>query len=194
MKRSILSLLATIISIIANGQAVSGTWDAKTATYINKSHHIVWHIMEDIDWVARPVLSNTTLFKAKDEESGIMVTLGCHRNNTPGSDVWDMLPEYDKKEFVDMLKAQAKEMGLTYKSKKTSRSQICGKHATKITTDMTQYHPQYNVTTHAMNTIYQVANGEYIYTLNILATTLREEDVPLFDKIVASLIKGFSFN
>ncbi len=194
MKKIIVTLLAIFCVTIAYSQTSSGTWNNKTATYTNASYGITWTLIEGLDWIGRPILTESTLLKVRNDDTHIMVSLGAQQYNDDGGDIWDYLSFYTQKDYLDMAKAEAKRNDMVFQYVKPVKSQLCGRHANKIKTDMTKYYPEQNLTIHAVNYQYQVSKGGYIYTLGIYGLSVREDELAEFDSIVANIVNGFKFN
>jgi|LSQX01.3.fsa_nt_gb hypothetical protein len=191
MKRTIMTFLVTLLSVIALSQTSSGTWNNATATYTNVKHGITWTLIEGLDWIGRPILTESTLLKVRNDDNHIMVTLGVQRTNSDVGDIWDYLPMYNTEQYLDMAKAEARRNDMVFQYVKAVKSQLCGKHANKIKTVMTKYYSEYKTTIHSVNYQYQIVSGGYVYTLGILGLSVREDELADFDRIVANIINGF---
>jgi hypothetical protein len=191
MKRTIMTFLVTLLSVIALSQTSSGTWNNATATYTNVKHGITWTLIEGLDWIGRPILTESTLLKVRDDDTHILVTLGAKRTNGDEIDIWDYLSMYSTKQYLDIAKAEAKRNDMVFQYFKPVKSQLCGQHAIKVKSDMTKYYSEYKTTIHTVKYLYQIISGGYVYTLEILGLSVREDELAEFDRIVTRIVNGF---
>ncbi len=147
--------------------------------------------------MARPILTGSTLLKVRNNETGIVVSLGATKdngNNETSSDAWDFISLFDSPGFFASKKELAKHNGMTYLGTKNLKSQICGIHAIKSRTDMKKHYAEYNKTVHSIEIQYCFYKRGYIYTLSIAILSILEEEIEIFDKIATELFKGFNID
>lgn len=191
MKKIILVTLLAAISLSSFSQTNSGLWNSSTATYTNSTHKITWQLLEDFDWIGRPILSGSTLLKVRNDDLHVMVTLGATKENSPQGDIWNRA---DKKIPGDdeMHEQLAKHNGMIYLGAKVLKSQLCGIHALKYRYDMKKDYPEYNQTVHSIEIVYYIFKGDYFYTVSVMSLSVVEEEIDLFDKIATLIFNGFS--
>lgn len=83
MKRTILVFILTFIICEAFSQTSSGVWNSRTATYSNAEHKITWQLMDNTEWIGRPILEESTLFKVRNDELQVLVQLGATKSAPP---------------------------------------------------------------------------------------------------------------
>lgn len=193
MKRVILSLLLILSSISLTAQTSSGTWNTRTATYSNDRYGVKWTLIENISWVGRPILTESTLFKVRNDDTQIMVSLSVRKAESTNYEIWDDLPVYTSDEIMSILQAGAKKDNMVLKSVQPVRSQVRGYHANKVRVEKTKYYREYDTTVYAISYTYDVAKDGYIYAIAINGLSMLKEDIPDFDRIVATLLDGFNF-
>ena len=192
MKKATTLLVAILLSVSINAQTSSGTWDNKTVTYTNSKHNITWKLIEELEWIGRPILTDNTLFKVRNDDTQILVKLNVTPFDGQGGDIWDLISQYQTKEYQDQLKALAQSNGMTLKDTKAQKSQLCGLHANKVKSDMTKYYPDEKITVHSLEYSYQLIKNNNIYTLGITVLSALEDDLEEYDRIVTKLVNGFS--
>ena len=193
MKKLLTIISAVLVTTISFAQTSSGTWNNATATYTNTNHGITWKLIDELNWVGRPILTGSTLFKVRNDDTHILIKLAASKyNGSNGDDIWNFISSYDTKEYHDMVEAVAKKDGMTLKSVTAIKSQLCGIHANKVKTDMTKYHSDHNVTVHCVEYTYQLCKNGYIYTIAVTGLSVLEEELPPFERIANRLINGFS--
>ena len=131
MKKVFLATLLAMVSLFAFSQTSSGLWNSSTATYTNSAHKITWQLIEDLEWIGRPMLSGSTLLKVRNDDTHILVKLGANKEVGLKGDVWDYVSEKEPPQLEKMHKQQAQQNGMTYLGAKSARSQLCGNHAIK---------------------------------------------------------------
>lgn len=194
MKKTLLSILFAAISLAAFSQTSSGVWNSKTATYTNVTHKITWQLIEDAEWVSRPILGEGTLLKVRNDETQILVKLGATKTEPSDKDTWDYIQMYESPEFQELPKQQAAYFGMEYLGTKAVKSQLCGIHAVKTRTDMKKYYPEYEQTVHSIEISYSLYRNGYIYTVTVTALSVLEEEIDLFDRIATELFNGFKIS
>jgi len=192
MKKISLSSFFILFLCSAMAQTTSGSWNSTSATYTKAKHSITWQLVDDLDWVGRPIIDGNTLCKVRNDELQLLVSLNAMYNDGPETDVWDMISMYDSDEYQKLPREEAKRNGMTYNGMKAIKSQLCGNHANKIKCDMSKYHSGYGITVHSVEYTYQFIKNHYIYTLAITILGSREEDLADYDRIVTMLFNGFS--
>lgn len=194
MKKTLLSIVFVAISLAAFSQTSSGVWNSKTSTYTNVTHKITWQLIEDAEWVSRPILGEGTLLKVRNDETQILVKLGATKTEPSDKDTWDYIQMYESPEFQELPKQQAAYFGMEYLRTKAVKSQLCGIHAVKTRTDMKKYYPEYEQTVHSIEISYSLYRNGYIYTVTVTALSVLEEEIDLFDRIATELFNGFNIS
>lgn len=194
MKKTLLSIVFVAISLAAFSQTSSGVWNSKTSTYTNVTHKITWQLIEDAEWVSRPILGEGTLLKVRNDETQILVQLGATKTEPSDKDTWDYIQMYESPEFQELHKQQAAYFGMEYLGTKAVKSQLCGIHAVKTRTDMKKYYPEYEQTVHSIEISYSLYRNGYIYTVTVTALSVLEEEIDLFDRIATELFNGFNIS
>lgn len=192
MKKVFLATLLAMVSLFAFSQTSSGLWNSSTATYTNSAHKITWHLIEDLDWIGRPILSGSTLLKVRNDDTHILVKLGANKEVGIKGDVWDYVSEKEPPQLEKMHKQQAQQNGMTYLGAKSVRSQLCGNHAIKKRIDMKKDYSEHGQTVHCIEIEYLFYKGDYIYTVSVMALSVLEEEVDLFERVATQLFNGFS--
>ena len=191
MKRVILVFILTFILGEAFSQTSSGVWNSKTATYSNSVHKITWQLIEEAEWIGRPILGESTLFKVRNDETQILVKLGATKTDPDDDDAWDNVSLYESEDIVKYQKQLAARNGMEYIGTKAIRSQLCGIHAVKVRTDMKKYYPEYNQTVHSIEITYSLNRSGFIYTISVTALSVLEEEIEFFDRIATEIFNGF---
>lgn len=191
MKKVFILILLATFSLFAFSQTSSGLWDSSKATYTNSVHKITWQLIEDFDWIERPILSESTLLKVRNDDTHILVKLGANKEAGLEGDAWDLVTGKESPELEKMHKQQALQNGMTYLGTKSVRSQLCGHHAIKKRVDMKKDYPEYNQTVHCIEIIYLFYKRDYIYTVSVMALSVLEEETDLFESVATQLFKGF---
>ena len=91
MKRIILILTTLLVCVCAYSQTSSGSWNSRTATYSNSAHKITWKLIEEWTWVGRPIFTEGTLLKVRNDDTHILVSLGVNKEDAvwiTGPDGW----------------------------------------------------------------------------------------------------------
>lgn len=192
MKKVITSTLLAMVSLFAFSQTSSGLWNNSTAKYTNSAHKITWQLIEDFDWIGRPILSESTLLKVRNDDTHILVKLGANKEVGLKGDVWDLVSEQEHPQLEKLHKQQAQQNGMTYLGAKSVRSQLCGNHAIKKRIDMKKDYPEHGQTVHCIEIEYLFYKGDYIYTVSVMALSVLEEEVDLFERVATQLFNGFS--
>jgi hypothetical protein len=191
MKRTILTIIVTLFSFIAFSQTSSGVWNSKTANYTNTTHKITWQLIEDFEWIGRPILEESTLLKVRNDDTHIMIKLGATKAGKFDGDIWEYVSMYESSEFVESSKQLAAHNGMEYLGTKAIKSQLCGIHAVKTRTDMKKYYPEHKQTVHSIEITYSLYKNEYIYTVSVTALSVLEEEIADFDRIATQIFNGF---
>ena len=191
MKKTIILITLALLSFSTFSQTSSGTWNSRTATYTNTSHKITWQLIEDLTWVSRPILTEGTLLKVRNDDTHILVSLAVHKEEEAINDIWDYTSDYDSPAVVQLKKMTARQNGMTYLGIKAIKSQLCGLHAVKTRTDMKKYYPEHNATVHGIEIMYNLYKRGYAYTVTVTALCVLEEEINVFDRIAIELFNGF---
>lgn len=73
------------------------------------------------------------------------------------------------------------------------KTTFCEIHALRVVTDISRYNPNANSTIHTMNLLYEVSFNSCLYTIAVLAVSVRESEIEDFYEIADFLIEGFKF-
>lgn len=193
MKKTLLSIVFVAISFTVFSQTSSGVWDSRTATYFNSEHKITWRLIDDLEWVERPILVESTLLKVRNYDTELLVSLGADKYNSSGMvDSWDYLSEieFQQKELFKQLSEQS---GLEYVKTEATKSQLCGLHAIKIRSDSRAYNPESGQIIHYIEITYGLFRRGYIYTMSVAVFVL-EEEIADFDRIATMIFNGFKIS
>jgi len=193
MKKTLLSIVFVAISFAAVSQTSLGVWNNKTATYSNAEHKITWQLVDNLEWVERPILTKSTLLKVRNYDTELLVSLGANEyNSSDFVDSWDYLSEIEiqQKELFKQLSEQA---GMEYVKTEATKSQLCGIHAIKIRSDSRAYNPESGQTIHYIEITYGLFRRGYIYTVSVAVFVL-EEDIADFDRIATMIFNGFKIS
>lgn len=191
MKRVILVFILTFILGEAFSQTSSGVWNSKTATYSNSVHKITWQLIEEAEWIGRPILEESTLFKVRNDEMQILVQLGATKTVPADDDIWDYVSMFESEDITKSKKQLAAYYGMEYVGTKSIKSQLCGIHAVKVKTDMKKYYSEYNETVHSIEITYSLYRNGYIYTITVTALSILEEEISDFDRLATMIFNGF---
>ena len=191
MKKAIIILCGLFVTALSFGQTSSGTWNSTTATYANTKHGITWELISELDWVGRPILTESTLLKVRNDDTRILVKLLANPYSGKEGDAWSMISMYESKDYTDVVKAEAKRNGMTYTGTKVVKSQLCGIHAVKVKSDMTKYYPEHKATVHSIEYTYVLCKNNNVYTVAITLLSALETDLDDYDRIVTRLFNGF---
>lgn len=194
MKRTFVFIVFVAFSLATFAQTSSGVWNSKTATYTNTTHKISWQLIEDAEWVGRPILEESTLLKVRNDETQILVKLGATKTKPSDEDVWDYIQMFESPEFEELPKQQAAYFGMEYLGTKAIKSQLCGIHAVKTRTDMKKYYPEYKQTVHSIEISYSLYRNGYTYTVTVTALSVLEEEISDFERIATLIFNGFKIN
>lgn len=191
MKRTILVFILTFIICEAFSQTSSGVWNSRTATYSNAEHKITWQLMDNTEWIGRPILEESTLFKVRNDELQVLVQLGATKSAPPDDDIWNYVSMFESEDITNPKKQLAAYYGMEYIGTKAIKSQLCGIHAVKVRTDMKKDYPEYNGTIHSIETTFSLYHNGYIYTITVTALSVLEEGIATFDRITTMIFNGF---
>lgn len=192
MKKFIITFTALLLSLMAYAQTSSGTWNSRTATYSNSTYKITWKLIDDWTWVGRPILTESTLLKVRNDDTHILVSLGVNKEDAVVEDIWEHVSDFEAPAVVELKKLTAKQNGMTFLGTKAVKSQLCGIHAVKTRTDMKKYYPEYKQTVHGIEIMYNLYKQGNLYTVTVTALSVLEEEIPDFDRIATELFNGFS--
>ena len=192
MKKYIIAVLLATVSLLSYSQTSSGQWNSSTATYINPAHKIIWQLIDDLEWIGRPILTESTLLKVRNDDTHILVKLGANKEVGLTGDPWDYVSEQEYPQLEKMRKQQALQNGMTYVGTKSTKSQLCGIHAIKQRVDMKKVYPEYGQTVHSIEIIYSFYKGNYVYTVSVMALSVLENEINDFERLATLLFNGFS--
>ena len=191
MKKIIFATLLAAISLLSYSQTSSGQWNSTTATYTNSTHKITWKLLEEFDWIGRPILNASTLLKVRTDDIKALVTLGAIKKTGLIGDIWD----YTDKRITQVdedYEQIARNNGMTYLGSKSLKSQLCGIHALKRRYDMKKEYPEHQQTVHSIAIVYILYKNDYIYTVSVTGLSVIEQEAELFEKIATLIFNGFS--
>ena len=191
MKRIILVVLLLFMPFITFSQTSSGEWNSTTATYTNSSHRITWKLIEDLEWVSRPILTENIIFKVRNDDTQILVKISATKTKLSDDDIWEHVSMFESDEFTEPGKQLASYYGMEYIGAKAVKSQLCGIHAVKVRTDMKKYYPEYNQTVHSIEISYTLYRNGYIYTISVTSISVLEEEIADFDRLATMIFNGF---
>ena len=180
----------SFIPFFSFSQTASGEWNSKTATYTNSSHKITWKLIEDLEWVKRPILDESTLLKVRNYDTQLLVSLGADKYDGDYGDCWDYISKIESQP-KSLYKQLSEQSGMEYLGTEALKSQLCGIHAIKARSDSKKFNPENKQTIHYIEITYELFRRGYIYTVSIAALVLEEEIVD-FDKIATMIFNGFS--
>lgn len=189
MKKTFLAVLLSFIPVLIYSQTLSGVWDKKTARYINTAHNITWQLIEELDWVERPIVDESTLLKVRNYDTQILVSLGADRYEGDYGDSWDYISEIESQQKA-LFKQLSDLSGMENLETKAVKSQLCGIHAIKTRSDSKIYHPEYKQNVHYIEITYGLYHRGYIYTISIAAFVLEDEIVE-FNRVATAIFNGF---
>ena len=192
MKKSILASLFVLLSLSAFGQSSSGKWDVFTSKYTNTAHNITWQLLNNVTWVGRPILTEGTLHKVRNDDTHILVSLAVHKEDEGVDDIWDTIADYESPLAVQLKKMTATQNGMTFLGTKAIKSQLCGIHAVKTRTDMKKYYPEHDATVHGIEIMYNLYKRGNLYSMTVTALSVLEEDIDAFDRLATEIFNGFS--
>ena len=192
MKRALLSVVALFVAMSAFSQTSSGKWDVFTSKYTNTTHNITWQLLDNLTWTGRPILTENTLLKVRNDDTHILVSLAVHKEDEVISDIWDHITDYESPAVVQLKKMTASQNGMTFLGTKAIKSQLCGIHAVKTRTDMKKYYPEHDATVHSIEIMYNLYKQGNAYTITVTALSVLEEEIGVFDRIATELFNGFS--
>lgn len=192
MKKIVLTFLMTTGFLMGYSQVTSEQWNSSTATYSNKAHKITWQLIEDLNWIGRPITSGSTLLKLRNDDTRILIKLGANKEVGLKGDVWNLVSNKEDPQLEKMYKQQAQQNGMIYLGTKSSKSQLCGNHAIKKRIDMKKEYPELGQTVHSIEIVYVFYKNNYVYTVSVMALSVLEEEIELFDEVATLLFNGFS--
>ena len=190
MKKTFLTILLTFVPFLMYSQTSSGEWNSETATYTNSIHKITWKLIEDLDWVKRPILDESTLLKVRNYDTQLLVSLGADKYDGDYGDCLDYISKIESQ--LKLLYEQLSEQsGMEYLGTEALKSQLCGIHAIKARSDSKIFNPENKQTIHYIEITYELFRRGYIYTVSVVALVL-EEEIADFDRIATMIFNGFS--
>ena len=192
MKRFLLTIISLFVAMSVFSQTSTGSWNSTTSTYTNATHKVTWQLKEGWTWAGRPILTDNTLLKVRNDDTHILVSLSVHKEDGSVGDIWNDISDFESPVVVNLKKMTAKQNGMTFLGTKANKSQICGLHAVKTRTDMKKYYPEHNATVHGIEIIYHFYKRGYLYSASVTALSVLEEDISEFDRIAMELFNGFS--
>ena len=161
-------------------------FDEVNYTYKNSTYHILWDLKDDgLEWYERPILGESTIFKVRDYNKNILVSININRYDDDGTDAWDMISQVDNPQMKKMREQAAQMQGLTVLSSKTTKTTVSSKHAILTRTD------QNGSAGHWVAYSYVIPYRGTLYTVAITSVDISSKDIADYDKTVERLIKQF---
>lgn len=194
MRKIAIVIFILLTATISSAQTSSGTWNSRTATYTNTNHGLTWKLIDDWTWVGRPILAESTLFKVRNDDTHILIKLGATKGDNGDVDAWDYISMFRSEQYMNMIKTQAKQNGMTFLGSNVVKSQLCGNHAVKTRSDMKKYYADYDQTVHSIEISYSLCKNGYVYTVTVTALSVLEEEISDFDRIATTIFNGFKIN
>jgi len=191
MKKVLVYITLAFFSWTSQAQTSSGTWNNKTATYVNTAHQITWQLIDEWTWTGRPILTEGTLLKVRNDDTHILVSLSVQKDDSFVGDIWDCVSDYESPVVVSIKKVTAKQNGMVFLGTKATKSRLSGIHAVKTRTDMKKYYAEYNATVHGIEIMQILYRRGRCYTATVTALSVLEEDIPEFERIATEIFNGF---
>lgn len=191
MKRNIFALAVLLISftnVIA--QTNTGIWDNKNTTYKNKKFYVEWKLPNELTWIGRPILTEKTKFKVRNDDTNILVSLSIIPYSGPNRNIWEHQNEI-KEHVISEAKMTAGMHDMQYRWVKCEKSKICGINALRTIYDLSKYYPETNSTFHSIAYCYHVSYKNLLYNINVLAISINEIEMNDFYPIAEYIIDGF---
>ena len=191
MKKTVFTVLMALLSLSAFSQSSSGTWDVFTSTYTNNAHNITWKLLDNLTWVRRPILTEGTLLKVRNDDLHILVSLAVQDNVEQG-DIWDSVSDFESPQMVEIKRLTAIQNGMTFIGTKAIKSSVCGIHAVNTRTEMKKYYPEHQATVYGIEVMYIFYKRGNLYSLTVTGLSVPEDVIEDFDRIAIDIYNGFS--
>lgn len=65
-----------------------GTWNSTTATYRNDKYGVIWELPTELKWTNRPILTESTIFKVRNNDMLLTVSIRVVPYNGETVDIW----------------------------------------------------------------------------------------------------------
>lgn len=167
-------------------QAVKEGFDEENYTYKNSQYHILWDLKDDgLEWYERPILGESTIFKVRDYNKNILVSININKYDDDGTDTWDFISVIDGPEMNQMRKQAAEAQGFKILSHTTNKTEVSSKHALVSRTD------QEGSAGHWVAYSYVIGYRGIAYTIAITSVDISSREIADYDKTVERLIKKF---
>ena len=161
-------------------------FDEENYTYKNSTYHILWDLKDDgLEWYERPILGGSTIFKVRDYNKNILVSININKFEDDGTDAWDMISELDSPQMNQMRKQAAEAQGLRILSHTTKKTEVSSKHALVSRTD------QEGSAGHWVAYSYVIPYRGTLYTVAITSVDISSREIADYDKTAERLIKKF---
>ena len=194
MKRCLLMFLMFISCTWVCGQTSVEKWDHATSTFTSYKYKVRWKLIDDLSWVQRPRLSNSTIFKMRSDDTHILVTLSIIPYSGKPFDPWNYQAFASEIKSLRMMKnAEAERNHMKLKEYTSDKVIFKGLHAIKTAADMTRYYPEYQTTVHSIHYSYFLTKDNVVYNLSVVGLSVNEEEIELFNLLVAQLLEGVEF-
>lgn len=166
--------------------AVKDGFDDVNYTYKNSKYHILWDLKDDgLEWYERPILGESTIFKVRDYNKNILVSININEYDDDGTDAWDMISEFDGPQMNQMRKQAAEAQGFRILSHSTKKTEVSSKHALVSRTD------QESSAGHWVAYSYVIPYRGTLYTIAITSVDISSREIADYDKTAERLIKKF---
>ena len=166
------------------------TWDKDKSVYVNDIHGIKWSLPQHLEWIERPIVGESTIFKMRNDDYFILLSINVDNAGGRNLDAWENIDKYKTPEFIREMREMARLQETEYINSKVIKELISGIHTNKIITEYKITQPDYPDGVYRLAYQYQLGNGEYIYTFNITGLYLLKTEYGDFDKIANDIIKG----
>lgn len=169
-------------------------WDENKSIYINEIHGIKWSLPRRLNWTGRPIVTESTIFKIRDDDNYILLSINVNNAGKENLDAWDVTGHYKSPEYIRTMRKIALQSETIYIDSEVTREIISGIHANKIITEYQIVQTDFPVGYYRLQYQYQLGNGENVYTFNITGLYLQKTEYKKFDKIANDIINGLVIN
>ena len=167
-------------------QTIKEGFDAMRYTYKNSEYHIVWDLKDEgLEWFERPILGESTIFKVRDYNKNILVSININKYDDDGTDAWDLISEWNSPQMKRMREQAAAAQGLRIRSHTIEKTVVSSKHALVTRTD------QEGNAGHWVAYSYVIPCRGTLYTVAITSVDISSKDIAEYDKTAERLIKKF---
>lgn len=165
-------------------------WDKDKSVYVNDIHGIKWNLPQDLEWSERPVVGESTIFKIRNDDYFILLSIGVNNAGGRGLDAWENIGYYKTTEYIRKMKEAARLSETEYINSNVTKELISGIHTNKIITECKIAQSDFPDGFYRLAYQYQLGNGENVYTFSITGLYLRKAEYGDFDEIANDIIKG----